>query len=164
MANITSKLTQHVKLQTRYNPISSTMTDITRLRGSSVWLVPPEDSALYKAIHHLINNIIPSIYPIAIPPQFTPHITLTANTIPSDLQSSDSQKWLDNLNLPNGKLRVAIEDVQVGSIFFQKLTMRCETSRPLCNLAAYCRGIGTGDETEANDWVQQRYRPHCSLM
>ncbi|KAI7152821.1 hypothetical protein KC349_g8753 [Hortaea werneckii] len=148
--------------------------------GSSLWLVPPEDSDLYRTCHRLITQHIPSLFPRVIPPPplFTPHVTLTADTVPSDLlpepqeheqeqrQSSSStslthpaksaQTWLDGLVLPppTRELRVAIQKVQVEGHFFRKLTMQCEKGPQLCELAATCRaargveGLLDGGEQE----------------
>ena len=131
--------------------------------GSSLWLVPSEDSELYKAIHNLIITKIPSLYPIALSPHFTPHVTLTANTIPSDL--SEPQQWLDRLKArESSKLRVLIRELDVGEIFFQKLTMNCEKTPELCDLAEHCRAAGLNNDDDAKSWIQKNYRPHCSLM
>ncbi|KAI6817107.1 hypothetical protein KC340_g14791 [Hortaea werneckii] len=132
--------------------------------GSSLWLVPPEDSALYRTCHRLITRQIPSLFPGAVPPPpvFSPHVTLTPDTVPSGLleqeqqeqgrerrQSTPSstdpaisaQSWLDELVLPSPtrELRVAIQSVQVEGHFFRKLTMQCEKGAQLCELAATCR-------------------------
>ena len=133
--------------------------------GSSLWLVPPVDSDLYKAVHCLILKLVPSVYPIAIPPRFTPHVTLTADTVPSDI--SNPQKWLEGLELPElDSFKVAIQKAQVGSVFFQKLTMRCEKTPELCQLAGHCRaaGLQQTDAKEARDWIEGNYGPHMSLM
>ena len=133
--------------------------------GSSLWLVPPEDSELYKTIHSLILTSIPSLYPIAIPPQFVPHISLTVDTIAPDSELPQPQKWLDRLKLGDlSKLKISIGEVDVGKIFFQKLTMLCERTPELLELAAHCRGVATGNVDEADGWVKQNYKPHCSLM
>ncbi|KAI7170056.1 hypothetical protein KC343_g11540 [Hortaea werneckii] len=151
--------------------------------GSSLWLVPPEDSALYKTCHQLITTHIPSIFfsALAQPVLFTPHVTLTADTVPSDLSpdSSDpaisAQKWLDSLDLPpptrtttmtQEDLKVKIQNVQVEGPFFRKLTLRCEKSSQLCELAGRCRAQGVQglSRKEAGEWVQECYAPHLSLM
>ncbi|GAB1737497.1 hypothetical protein NU219Hw_g1808t1 [Hortaea werneckii] len=144
--------------------------------GSSLWLVPPEDSALYRTCHRLITSQIPSLFSSSPaspppPPLFTPHVTLTADTVPSDLvpeqqrqgqresppSSSSSttsppgdptpsaQKWLDGLVLRpplTREMKVAIQKVQVEGLFFRKLTLQCEKGPPLCELAGTCRAQG----------------------
>ncbi|KAK3696550.1 hypothetical protein LTR37_017892 [Vermiconidia calcicola] len=141
------------------------MANAPKFSGSSLWLVPPEDSQLYKAIDQLIKTTIPSLYPIAIPPQFTPHITLTADTLSAGSEEEAPQQRLDDLNLSGlDNFKVTIGEVTVGSIFFQKLTMQCKRTPGLCKLAAYCRGVGLQNEQEAREWVEKEYRPHASLM
>ncbi|RMX74651.1 hypothetical protein D0869_12381 [Hortaea werneckii] len=150
--------------------------------GSSLWLVPPEDSALYKTCHRLITHHIPSLFPGAVPPPpvFTPHVTLTADTVPSDLleqvqeqrESSSStsptdpatsaQTWLNSLVLPppTRDLKVAIQKVQVEGLFFRKLTMQCEKCPQLCELAGRCRaqgleGLSDGGEQEGAEKLEE---------
>ncbi|RMX74663.1 hypothetical protein D0869_12368 [Hortaea werneckii] len=174
--------------------------------GSSLWLVPPEDSALYRTCHRLITHHISSLFPpgaVPPPPLFTPHVTLTADTVPSDLleqgpqeqrreqelressstsptePATSAETWLDELVLPppSRDLKVAIQKVQVEGHFFRKLTMQCEKSSQLCELAATCRaacgveGLLDGGEQEgaekleeAGKWVRECYAPHLSLM
>lgn len=135
--------------------------------GSSLWLVPPDDSELYKAIHDLIINHIPPIYPGTTVPHFTPHITLTSNIDLSLGEQSDAQNWLDKIHLPDTThLKVAIKQAEVGSPFFKKITMRCEKMPELCELAAACRiaGVKGTDAQKAHVWVEEQYLPHCSLM
>ena len=152
-----------IELNIREELLLVNMADPPKSAGSSLWLVPPEDSSLYKAIHSLITTSIPPLYPIALPLRFTPHVTLTANTISSELQQP--QQWLNGLKLPDlSSLKMAIREVQVGDIFFQKLTMSCEKTAELCSLASFCRRTGLGNEGEAKGWVEQNYRPHYSLM
>ncbi|KAI6997745.1 hypothetical protein KC363_g1667 [Hortaea werneckii] len=167
--------------------------------GSSLWLVPPEDSALYRTCHQLITTHIPSLFPLALsrPPLFTPHVTLTSDTVPphifpeqeqqrssssqtppspTDSAISSAQRWLDSLDLPPPRmiqegLKVKIQKVQVEGHFFRKLTLRCEKSPQLCELAATCRArrggeglVGGGEQNEAWEWVREHYAPHLSLM
>ena len=168
--------------------------------GSSLWLVPPEDSALYRTCHRLITHHIPSLFPGAVPPPplFSPHVTLTADTVSPNFrergqeqdqgQSSPSfsstdptisaQTWLNSIVLspPTRDLEVAIQSAQVEGQFFRKLTMRCEKSSQLCELARTCRAQGlkrldggeqqgeAGKEEEVGKWVRECYAPHLSLM
>ncbi|KAI7369650.1 hypothetical protein KC367_g439 [Hortaea werneckii] len=169
--------------------------------GSSLWLVPPEDSALYRTCHQLITTHIPSLFfpstlALSPPPLFTPHVTLTSDTVsphifpeqeqqqsscsttspsPADPATS-AQAWLDSLDLPpppmtQEGLKVKIQKAQVEGHFFRKLTLRCEKSPQLCELAATCRAsrgkeglAGGGEQKEAWEWVREHYTPHLSLM
>lgn len=133
--------------------------------GSSLWLVPPPDSDLDNAISLLITSSLPSTFPSTRPPKFAPHITLTSDITLED--ASDSQKWLDglSLSLPSG-MRVAIREVEVGEVFFKKVTMRVEKDDALLKLAALCRAAGVqgADDGGAKTWARDNYLPHCSLM
>lgn len=135
--------------------------------GSSLWLVPPESSELYRVCHELILKQVPSACLVDQPTHFTPHITLTADLMLQGLEGSTAQQWLDRLTLPYGEtLRVPIREVEVGRVFFKKITMRCEKTSGLCELAAMCRAAcvdGLG-EAGAMKWVEQSYLPHLSLM
>ena len=48
----------------------------------------------------------------------------------------------------------------------KKITMRCDKTRELCELAAVCRAAGVEgvDAEGARKWVDEQYLPHCSLM
>lgn len=135
-----------------------------RANTLSLWLLPPEDSELFKALQSLIHTSMPSLYPISIPPRFSPHVTLTANTIPKDWAESQPRNWLEKLQLPEDDLKVTIQNVHVGEIFFQKLIMLCEKTAQLCDLAATCRAVGDEIRKDAREWIDQYYKPHCSLM
>lgn len=138
--------------------------------GSSLWLIPPPHSSLYSTLNTLINTTIPATIPPSTktttqpPPHFSPHVTLTADTVtPSD----DPQQWLDRLSLPETAkdLRVQMKEPQVGEIFFRKLTLRCEKNDGLKALAGACRRAGTGEgSAEVEDWVEGVYAPHLSLL
>ena len=137
--------------------------------GSSLWLVPLEDSELFKTIHELTIASIPSMFPDSNAPPFYPHITLTSNVlITPALQPSNPEEWLESIVLSDGieNLRVVIGQVEVGEVFFKKVTMRCDRSRELCELAAVCRAAGVEgvDSKGAKKWVDEEYLPHCSLM
>ena len=133
--------------------------------GYSLWLVPPEDSELYKAIHSLIFTSIPALFPIAIPPEFTPHVSLTTDTISPDALLLKPQAWLDELQLGSlSKLRLIIGEVEVRELFFEKLVLACEQAPEMSELAAQCRAVATGNIKDAQAWVKQNYKPHCSLL
>jgi len=140
--------------------------------GSSLWLIPPKDSPLYHAIDHLINKDIPSHFPQTPtpPPHFYPHITLTSDISPPPTASP--QQWLDTLPLPPTNnhtddyiLRITILELEIGDIFFKKVTLRCEKTPALAELAASCRAAAVGVEHDkAKAWAQDKYAPHLSLM
>ncbi len=141
------------------------MTSSERITKSSLWLIPPKDSALTKVIHNLINQTLPSsLFPEASLPNFAPHITLTADTVPADL--SNPQEWLQQLSLSHiSGLKIAIGELHVGDIFFQKMIQLCGKSEALRALAGTCRRAGTGEEeAEVEKWIEENYRPHLSLM
>lgn len=130
---------------------------------SSLWLVPPPETALNKTISKLINETLPPLFPEALPPHFEPHLTITASTIPTP---SKPQEWLDQLSIPDlDGLSVKIGDLHVGDIFFQKLIQLCDKSRQLCELATACRAAGTGESTEiTKSFIEENYMPHVSLV
>ncbi|TKA80307.1 hypothetical protein B0A55_02213 [Friedmanniomyces simplex] len=141
--------------------------------GSSLWLVPPPDSDLHKALQDLITTHLPSIYPSSSssssppPPNFPPHITLTSSTT---TPPTDPQAWLDSIPLSPEEvlaaLTVSIRDPLVGTPFFRKLTLACGKTRELCDLAVRCRvaGVEGVEEAEARKWMIASFGPHCSLM
>ena len=133
--------------------------------NSSLWLVPPSDSALNKTISKLINETLPPLFPEALPPQFVPHLTLTASTIPTPSAPED---WLLQLQLllPDlSNLAIEVGELHVGDIYFQKLIQLCDKTPELCQLATKCRVFGTGDHiVETKKWVEGNYKPHVSLV
>ena len=155
----TSDLSSYISLS------SITHTGGIKMPGLSLWLVPPEASDLYETVYSLIVEEVPAIYPNATPPHFTPHVTLTADTV-SD--QDHPQFWLDSITLPESVqgLNVSIEQLDAGKIFFQSLIMKCEKSAGLCELALHCRVAGAEDTNAraAEMWVQEGFVPHCSLM
>ena len=140
------------------------MANAERITRSSLWLVPPKHSQLHEALSALINQTIPVLFPDALLPNFAPHITLSADTVPNGL--ADPQEWLDQLELPDlNKLKITIGDLEVGSIFFQKLIQLCEKTGPMCDLSARCRQSGTQQGGgPVREWVEKNWRPHCSLV
>lgn len=161
----------------------------TIMPGSSLWLVPPEDSELYRTLHALILHDIPSLFHDSsstsssssppTPPAFTPHVTLTADTVLASASSADPQAWLDGLSLPTtatvaaSPLRVKLRQCDAGKIFYRKLTLLCERTEALADLAAHCRAARFGEPqatttsekvAEAAAWIAENYTPHLSLM
>ena len=131
--------------------------------GSSLWLIPPE-GPLKEAMSQLINSTLPQLFAASSPPNFSPHITISASTIPADLP--DPQEWLDSLPLPElSGLKLRVGELEVGDIVFQKLIQLCEKNEALCELAATCRSAGTGESVgEAREWIESNCKPHVSLM
>jgi 2',3'-cyclic-nucleotide 3'-phosphodiesterase len=136
---------------------------VVDMGGSSLWLVPPPHSDLYKTLQSLILTRLPPLLgPEANPAKFTPHVTLTADTVFPD---SAPQAWLDGLELPKARLRVVIKELVVGDIFYRKVTMRCEKTKELRALAGSCRKKGTGEQEQmVEEWVEGTYWPHVSLV
>ena len=135
-----------------------------RTTRSSLWLVPPKDCQLHKALSTLINQTLLPLFPEALPPTFAPHITLSADTVSADI--ANPQEWINQLQLPDvSGLKITIGELEVGSIFFQRLIQLCEKTVPMCDLAATCRMAGMGEgEAEAREWTEGSWRPHCSLL
>ena len=130
-----------------------------KMPGSSLWLIPPSPSSLETTVQTLITDTIPSLFPATNPPDFIPHITLTSH-IPSDTTTSNSQQWLDSLDLPELD-KVTIRQSRVGEIFFQKLTLACLKTPELTTLATECRKQAVGGKVVA---YAHGYYPHMSLM
>jgi 2'-5' RNA ligase len=127
--------------------------------GLSLWLVPPTDSAIYKALSNAIVNIVPPILNASeSPPRFEPHVTL-ASRIPKQITTSNPQKWLDELDLPTiSAAEVRFQELAVGDTFTKKLFIRCERAESLLQLAASCRVQSSANVDEAD------YDPHVSLV
>jgi hypothetical protein len=127
--------------------------------GLSLWLVPPTDSTIYKALSNAIVNIVPPILNASdSPPRFEPHVTLTSR-ISRQTISSDPQKWLDELDLPAiSTAEVMFQEIAVGDTFTKKLFIRCEREGSLLELAASCRAHSSSEGDGAD------YDPHVSLV
>ncbi|GME23132.1 2 cyclic-nucleotide 3-phosphodiesterase [Neofusicoccum parvum] len=150
----------------------------SRTAGFSLWLVPPDSSPVYRALSALIADTLPAQFPAASPPSFVPHVTLTSDvpsatfTTSSDeaQQKRDARAWLDSLGplLPaNHDVRVRFEALDVGERFVQKLTLRVRKEGGLAQLARVSRlqgVLGGADADVAESWLEQSYRPHCSLV
>lgn len=162
------KLPQHPS-QTDSNQDTPTHIHTERtMPGSSLWLLPPQSHPLNTTLQNLITSIPSANFkPIAVDnhpfANFIPHITVTSD-IPSE--PDNSQQWLDNLSLPysTGDLSVVLQDVEAGSAFFRKLTVRVEKNEGFRELGAACREQGTGcSREEAGRWAEGVYGPHLSL-
>lgn len=131
--------------------------------GSSLWLLPPAN--------HALNNVLPALIDktssqFGSPHRFLPHVTLTSEILPSRY-GSDAQGWLDSLNLdPGSDVRVNFEHLGSEDFFFRKLYIKCEKDDGLRKLAKECRKQveGFSDEKKAEDWSNESYMPHLSLM
>lgn len=137
--------------------------------GSSLWLVPPQGSALNKTLQSLISSTVPSHFPGVQTHNFIPHITITSNIDPTVYQHSP-QAWLENLPLSTNKLLVRFEACEPGKPFFKKLTVRVKkedvAAESLTQVAAICRaeGVEDRDMDRAREWAERDYLPHLSLM
>jgi hypothetical protein len=127
--------------------------------GLSLWLVPPTDSAIYKALNNAIVHVVPPILDASdSPPQFEPHVTLTSR-ISRQTITTDPQKWLDELDLPAiSAAEVKFQELAVGDTFTKKLFIRCERRESLLELAASCRKHSSSESDGAD------YDPHVSLV
>ncbi|KAK7536015.1 2',3'-cyclic-nucleotide 3'-phosphodiesterase [Phyllosticta citribraziliensis] len=156
------------------------------MTGCSLWLVPPQDSPLYDKLSTLISDTLPAQFPedaSATPERlvtagFVPHVTLTSD-VPIDLftrageddearRKADAQAWLDSVrvSLPRSSdVDVRFRALDVGDKFVQKLTLRVE-KEGVKDLALWSRilAVENGLNTPAQQWADDVYRPHCSLI
>ena len=131
--------------------------------GSSLWLLPPADHPLNKVLPALIDQTSKTF---GSPHRFLPHVTLTSEILPSKY-GSDAQGWLKSLELALGNdVRVNFDRLGSEDIFFRKLYIKCEKDGGLKTLAKQCRQNvdGFADEKIAQDWAEEKYMPHVSLM
>ncbi len=135
----------------------------------SLWLVPLPSSPLYTTLQQTIHITAPTAYPKTIAPRFPPHVTLTAGTInlrPTETPSEFFERlsW-DFPRITRPKVQVNIGELHVGEIFFQKLVLVCEKTRPLCDMAVYARCLyDEGGQKACERWVEENWRPHLSLL
>ncbi|KAI9655282.1 MAG: hypothetical protein M1821_005429 [Bathelium mastoideum] len=133
---------------------------------SSLWLVPPADAPIAKQLSELIAVAIPAHFAHLTPPQFAPHITLTSEIDPQSY-GNEPQEWLNQqISVsPASQPPVIFETLDTEQPFFRKLTIRVEKHPLLTELARACRAVGVAkDQSVAQKWVEDEYRPHCSLM
>ncbi|KAK5095955.1 DNA replication initiation factor cdc45 [Lithohypha guttulata] len=147
--------------------------NLFKMPQSSLWVIPPRDDHPFnKSLLSLIQETIPSDFP-RVPKsnfKFLPHVTVTSEISPSTY-GSDAQSWLDNLSLPTEFQKekveptIELEEIEVGDVFFRKLTLRAKKDENLVKLASVCRsqGLGVSDE-EGKKWAESEYAPHLSLM
>jgi hypothetical protein len=143
----------------RHSMMTTQFTNKAGDPGLSLWLVPPIDSAIYRALSNAIVHIVPPILNVSdSPPQFEPHVTL-ASRIPKHSITSDPQKWLDALDLPGiSTAEVTFQELAVGDTFTKKLFIRCERAESLLELATSCRKHSNSESDGAD------YDPHVSLV
>ncbi|EMD91679.1 hypothetical protein COCC4DRAFT_129358 [Bipolaris maydis ATCC 48331] len=132
--------------------------------GSSLWLLPPSNHPLGKVLPALIDKTSKQF---GSPHRFLPHVTLTSEILPST-HGSDGQAWLDSLDLDVGKgeVRVNFKCLDSEDYFFRKLYIKCQVDDGLKKLAGQCRRHveGFSDEKKAEQWANESYMPHLSLM
>lgn len=127
--------------------------------GLSLWLVPPKGSHYYDVLTKAITDIVPDEMGASdSAPKFEPHLTL-ASRIPRQSITSDPQKWLDELDLPEiSTVEVRWHELAVGDAFHKKLFIRCKRSGSLLQLASRCRAFSSANIDEA------QYDPHVSIL
>jgi 2',3'-cyclic-nucleotide 3'-phosphodiesterase len=131
--------------------------------GSSLWLLPPADHPLTQVLSALIAKTS-SKFNSGI--RFIPHVTLTSEISPSTY-GSDPQAWLDSLHLLSGNdVQVEFQGLGSEDVLVRKLYIKCGKTEGLKQLARLSRQQVDGFEEEgkANDWMEERYMPHLSLM
>lgn len=141
--------------------------------GLSLWLIPHEGNPFTKTTQELISDTIPRNFvaekDINV---FPPHITVTsdidADKVPGD---KSSQEWLDSLPLPDFKAEsnevlLELDTVEAEDPFFRKMNLALRENANLRKLAASCRrdAVLDGDDTKAQAWAKDEYRPHLSLF
>lgn len=141
---------------------------------AALWLLPPStDHPFSKSLANLITGTVPTNFPDAHPPDFSGHVTLTPKFDASSTYKSaeEAQSWLDALKLPptpqTEKEEAVIEfmELEADDTFFRKLTLRARPDANLLNLAGtiYAQ-VHTEDESAAQQWAREEYKPHLSLM
>ncbi|KAF1841111.1 2',3'-cyclic-nucleotide 3'-phosphodiesterase [Cucurbitaria berberidis CBS 394.84] len=130
--------------------------------GSSLWLLPPASHPLNNLLTTLIDK---TSFHFTSPHRFLPHVTLTSEIYPS-AYGSDPQEWLDSLNIEFGT-EIAVEFKKLNSedVFVRKLYIKCKKD-DLRLLALRCRQQVKGFEQaeKAEEWVNELYTPHLSLL
>ena len=128
--------------------------------------MPPADAPISDVLNSLIAYTIPPHFSHLTPARFSAHVTLTSDIDPK-VYGDRPQQWLDQeIQCPSGTdLLIAFEALDTEPLFFRKLTIRVEKHTVLAELAKNCRAAGvTGHAAIPQRWVDQEYRPHCSLM
>ena len=131
--------------------------------GSSLWLLPPEDSPLNATLATLIEK---TSLRFDSTHRFLPHVTLTSNISPS-VYGKDPQSWLDKLSFQSiESTAVIFMELASEDVFVRKLYIKCTKGDSIQKLATSCRQSvdGYGDYTKANQWTASEYNPHLSLL
>jgi hypothetical protein len=138
---------------------SSAKTNSAGDPGLSLWLIPPEDSHAYNVLTRAITDIVPhEMRTSGSAPKFEPHITL-ASRIPRQSITSDPQKWLDEIDLPEiSSVEIRWHELAIGDAFHKRLFVRCKRLESLLQLASSCRAFSSANIDEA------QYDPHISLV
>jgi 2',3'-cyclic-nucleotide 3'-phosphodiesterase len=143
---------------------------------ASLWLVPREDNPFTKTMQELITSTVPSNFAAALEGKdkvnFQPHVTVTSEIDPaSTYEKSSPQDWIDSLQLPEFKKEfdevvLELDEIEAGEPFFKKLTIRLNKDKNLFKLVGNCRrdAVYGGDQGKADQWVENDYLPHLSLM
>jgi 2',3'-cyclic-nucleotide 3'-phosphodiesterase len=129
--------------------------------GSSFWLLPPKDHPLDPILSTLIQKTATRF---GSPHLFLPHITLTSD-ISASSYAENPQAWLDNMDFPTN-VQVRFNHLASEDVFVRKLYVKIRKDESICTLAAKARRVvgGFEDEDKAQKWVQERYKPHLSLL
>ncbi|KAK9473773.1 2',3'-cyclic-nucleotide 3'-phosphodiesterase [Dipodascopsis tothii] len=137
--------------------------------GLSLWLSPPPESSLYRALQDLITDLAGSV-PAKDAPVFYPHITITSN-IPIECDADEVVAFAASHWAADALATVTIMDF--GPAFFKKLFLRIRKTPALTQLARECRekyvyGLATAEEGDPADqaavWAQDEFDPHLSLL
>ena len=134
-----------------------------KMPGSSIWLLPPEDSPLNATLAALIEK---TSLRFDSPHRFLPHVTLTSNISPS-IYGTDPQSWLDQLTVQSiESIAVIFEKLASEDVFFRKLYIKCMKGDGIQKLATICRqsSDGCSDYTKAKQWTASEFNPHLSLL
>jgi 2',3'-cyclic-nucleotide 3'-phosphodiesterase len=139
--------------------------------GASLWLLPPENSAVRETLQSLITTEIPGLLNNPSAPTFVPHVTLTSDIdiLLLTKEFVDPEKWLSTLSWEfDGVCHVQFKELAVGDKFTKKLFVRCikeEKGDDLASFAGYCREKALIQEKAgAAEGAKEAYDPHVSLM
>jgi 2',3'-cyclic-nucleotide 3'-phosphodiesterase len=129
--------------------------------GSSLWLLPPADHPLQGILGELIAEVSRRFGSTHL---FVPHVTLTSEIEPGVYGGkAGAQKWLNGVEFPDSRdVVVRFGKLQSEDVFVRKLYVTVAKEG--------VKGIGgvarkfVGGEKEVESWVEERYRPHLSLL
>ncbi|KAK9458398.1 2',3'-cyclic-nucleotide 3'-phosphodiesterase [Dipodascopsis uninucleata] len=136
----------------------------------SLWLSPPDNSPLFRALQDLIDNISEDCFGGAAP-KFMPHVTLTSQ-ISVELNPKEVVDHASKV-ISVSDLRIEIADLDYGPIYTKKAFLRIKKTNGLLELAEDSRRVFTylptldsaaDAEDLAKEWIQFEYDPHISLV